>query len=157
MPLIEVNTWPTMSTEEKKEFIYNVTELTTKFLKIVPDKIQVLINEREKENWGKAGAVAIDATFAEKSRVVNWDTKESYHTPDSNIDGMAIITIDIWNTFDQDTKDKWVNQLTLITSKYTHAPLDKVLIVIREMIPGNWGQSGVTGADKDFLSKSRTF
>jgi 4-oxalocrotonate tautomerase len=62
-----------------------------------------------------------------------------------------------WNTFDQDTKDKWVNQLTQLTAKYTHAPLDKVLILIREMIPGNWGQSGVTGADKDFLSKSRTF
>lgn len=53
MPLIELNTWPTMSTEEKKEFIYNVTELTIKRLKIVPDKIQVLITELEKENWGK--------------------------------------------------------------------------------------------------------
>lgn len=61
-----------------------------------------------------------------KSRVFNWDTKESYFTPDSNVDGMAIIKIDIWNTFDQDTKDKWVNQLTQLTSKYTHAPLDKV-------------------------------
>ena len=54
-------------------------------------------------------------------------------------------------------KDKWVNELTQVTSKYTHAPLDKVLILIREMIPGNWGQSGVTGANADFLSKSRTF
>ncbi|UBR31458.1 tautomerase family protein [Bacillus sp. SD-4] len=157
MPLIELNTWPTMSTEEKKEFIYNVTELTIKRLKIVPDKIQVLITELEKENWGKAGAVASDATFAEKSRVSNWETKESYDTPSGNVDGMAIIKIDIWNTFDQETKDKWVNELTQVTSKYTHAPLDKVLILIREMIPGNWGQSGVTGADKDYLSKSRTF
>lgn len=55
MPLIELNTWPTMSTEEKKEFIYSVTELTIKLLKIVPDKIQVLIKELEKENWGKLG------------------------------------------------------------------------------------------------------
>ncbi len=44
---------------------------------------------------------------------------------------MAIIKIDIWNTFDQETKDKWVNELTQVTSKYTHAPLDKVLILIR--------------------------
>lgn len=65
-----------------------------------------MINELEKEKWEKAGAVAIDATFAEKSRVSNWDTKESYYTPDSNVDGMAIIKIDIWNTFEQDTKDK---------------------------------------------------
>lgn len=53
MPLIELNTWPTMLTEEKKEFIYNVTELTIKRLKIVPDKIQVLITELEKEIGGK--------------------------------------------------------------------------------------------------------
>lgn len=157
MPLIELNTWPTMSEEEKNEFIVTVTESTTKLLKIVPDKIQILINELEKENWGKAGAVATDANFAEKSRVINWDTKESYHTQSSKVDGMAIITIDIWNTFDQESKDIWVNKLTQITSEYTHAPLDKVLIVIREMIPGNWGQSGVTGADTEFLAKSRTF
>ncbi|MDA2188648.1 tautomerase family protein [Bacillus cereus] len=157
MRLIELNTWPTMSTEEKKEFIYHVTELTIKLLKIVPDKIQVLITELEKENWGKAGAVASDATFAEKSRVSDWETKESYYTPGCNVNGMAIIKIDIWNTFDQETKDKWVKELTQVTSKYTHAPLDKVLILIREMIPGNWGQSGVTGSNADFLSKSRTF
>ena len=89
---------------------------------------------------GKAGAVASDATFAEKSRVSNWETKESYDTSSGNVDGMAIIKIDIWNTFDQETKDKWVNELTQVTSKYTHAPLDKVLILIREMIPGNWGK-----------------
>ncbi|HDX9627289.1 TPA: tautomerase family protein [Bacillus cereus] len=134
MPLIELNTWPTMLTEEKKEFIYNVTVFTIKLLKIVPDKIQVLITELEKEHWGKAGAVASDATFAEKSRVSNWETKESYDTPGRNVDGMAIIKIDIWNTFDQDTKDKWVNELTQVTSKYSHAPLDKVLILIRELM-----------------------
>lgn len=157
MPLIELKTWPTMSKEEKKDYIVSVTELTTKLLKIVPDKIQIVIHELAKESWGKAGAVANDANFAEKSRVVNWETKESYQTQESNVDGMAIIAIDIWNTFDQMTKDKWVNQLTQTTSKFTHAPIDKVLIVIREMIPGNWGQSGVTGADLDFLSKSRTY
>ncbi|PJO44548.1 tautomerase family protein [Lysinibacillus xylanilyticus] len=157
MPLIELKTWPTMSKEEKKEYIFSVTELTTKLLNIVPDKIQIVIHELAEENWGKAGAIATDANFAEKSRVVNWETKESYQTQESNVDGMAIIAIDIWNTFDQMTKDKWVNQLTQTTSKFTHAPFDKVLIVIREMIPGNWGQSGVTGADPDFLSKSRTY
>lgn len=141
----------------KKEFIYEVTELTIKRLKIVPAKIQVLITELEKENFGGSVAVASDAIFAGKSRVSNWETKESYDTRDRKVDGMAIIKIDIWNTFDQETKDKWVNKLTQLTSKCTHAPLDKVLILIREMIPGNWGQSGVTGADKDFLSKSRTF
>lgn len=42
--------------------------------------------ELEKENWGKAGAVASDATFAEKSRVSNWKTKQSYDTPSGNVD-----------------------------------------------------------------------
>lgn len=110
-----------------------------------------------KKIGGKAGAIALDATFSEKSRVINWDTKDSYDTMSSKIDGMAIIKIDVWDTFDQETKDLWVNQLTQLTSRYTQAPSDKVLILIREMIPGNWGQSGVTGADRDFLSKSRIF
>lgn len=155
MPLIELKTWPTMSKEEKKEFIYSVTELTTKLLKIVPDKIQIVIHELPKENWGKAGAVATDAEFVVKSRMINWHSQESYPTQASNVDGMAIIAIDIWNTFDQVTKNQWVSQLTQIASQFTHAPMDNVLIVIREMIPGNWGQSGVTGADPEFLSKSR--
>lgn len=72
MPIIELNTWPTMSIEEKKEFIYEVTELTIKRLKIVPDKIQVLITELEKGNFGKSVAIASDAIFAGKSRVSNW-------------------------------------------------------------------------------------
>ena len=38
------------------------------------------------------------------------ETKESYDTSSGNVDGMAIIKIDIWNTFDE-TKDKWVNEL----------------------------------------------
>lgn len=50
----------------KKEFIYEVTELTIKRLKIVPDKIQVLITELEKEDWGKLEPVASDAIFAGK-------------------------------------------------------------------------------------------
>lgn len=56
----------------KKEFIYEVTELTIKRLKIVPDKIQVLITELEKGNFGKSVAIASDAIFAGKSRVSNW-------------------------------------------------------------------------------------
>lgn len=156
MPLITLNTWPTMSKEEKKQYIYKITELTTNDLQIVPDKIQVLIQEIEKENWGKAGATATEPDFANKSRVTNWSTKDSYGSKDSRIEGMAIVTVEIWNTFNQDTKNKWVSSLTKLTSKFTHAPSDKVLIVIREMIPGNWGQSGVTGADSDFLTKSRT-
>ncbi|WP_145950092.1 tautomerase family protein [Paenibacillus sp. Y412MC10] len=157
MPLITINTWPTMTKEQKKDFIYKLTELTYQELKIVPDKIQVLIQELDKENWGKAGSAASNPKFAHESRVIDWETKESYHKQTGDINGMVVVTIDIWNTFDQVTKDKWVNELTQIIAQFTHAPLDKILIVIREMIPGNWGQSGVTGANKDFLSKSRTY
>jgi 4-oxalocrotonate tautomerase len=56
----------------KKEFIYEVTEFTIKRLKIVPAKIQVLITELEKENFGESVAIASDAIFAGKSRVSNW-------------------------------------------------------------------------------------
>ncbi len=147
--------WPTLKREQKRELIYAITELTVSVLQIVPDKIQVLIQEVERENWGKAGAAASDPNFAHDSRLTNWATKESYHSDGNEIRGMAIATIDIWNTFDQETKDHWVMRLSHLIHTFTNAPLDKILIVIREMIPGNWGQSGVTGADPDFLTKSR--
>ncbi len=97
MPLITLNTWPTMTKVQKKELIYKITELTTQELQIVPDKIQVLIQELKKENWGKAGSAASDPNFARDSRVTDWATRESYHNHADDINGMAVVTIDIWN------------------------------------------------------------
>ncbi|WP_215147832.1 tautomerase family protein [Exiguobacterium sp. s91] len=155
MPLLSLNTWPVMSRDTKRQLIHQLTNTTVETLNMIPDKIQVMIHEQEPENFGKAGAMASDPTFSFDSRITNWQTRTSYATDATPVAGMAILTIDVWDTFDQKTKDAWVNKLTEVLSLFTPAPGDKILILIREMAPGNWAQNGVTGIHEDFLTKSR--
>ncbi|MCY1691419.1 tautomerase family protein [Exiguobacterium sp. SL14] len=155
MPLLSLNTWPAMSRDSKRQLIHQLTNTTVETLNMIPDKIQILIHEQEPENFGKAGAMASDPTFSFDSRITNWQTRASYATDASPVASMAILTIDVWDTFHQETKDAWVNKLTEDLSLFTHAPGDKILILIREMPPGNWAQNGVTGIHEDFLTKSR--
>lgn len=155
MPLLSLNTWPAMSRDTKRKLIHQLTNITVETLNMIPDKIQVLIHEQEPENFGKAGAMASDPTFSSDSRITNWQTRASYATDVTPVAGMAILTIDVWDTFNQKTKDAWVNKLTEVLSLFTHAPGDKILILIREMPPVNWAQNGVTGIHEDFLTKSR--
>lgn len=155
MPLLSLNTWPAMSRDTKRKLIHQLTNITVETLNMIPDKIQVLIHEQEPENFGKAGAMASDPTFSSESRITNWQTRASYATDLTPVAGMAILTIDVWDTFNQKTKDTWVNKLTEVLSLFIHAPGDKILILIREMPPGNWAQNGVTGIHEDFLTKSR--
>ncbi len=155
MPLLSLNTWPAMSRDTKRQLIHQLTNITVETLNMIPDKIQVLIHEQEPENFGKAGAMASDPTFSSESRITNWQTRASYATDVTPVAGMAILTIDVWDTFNQEIKDAWVNKLTEVLSLFTPAPGDTILILIREMPPGNWAQNGVTGRNEDFLTKSR--
>ena len=155
MPLLTVNTWPTMSRSKKRELIHRITDITVDTLEMIPDKIQVLIQEQDPENFGKAGAMASDQTFSEDSRITDWNTRSTYGTAEVPVHAMVILTIDVWDTFQQETKDEWVARLTDSVTTLTNAPGDKVLVLIREMPPGNWGQNGVTGANDEFLAKSR--
>ncbi|WP_373954368.1 tautomerase family protein [Exiguobacterium acetylicum] len=155
MPLLSLNTWPAMSRDTKRQLIHQLTNITVETLNMIPDKIQVLIHEQEPENFGKAGTMASDPTFSSESRITNWQTRASYATDVTPVAGMAILTIDVWDTFDQEIKDAWVNKLTEVLSLFTPAPGDKILILIREMPPGNWAQNSVTGRNEDFLTKSR--
>lgn len=155
MPLLSLNTWPAMSRDTKRQLIHQLTNITVETLNMIPDKIQVLIHEQEPENFGKAGAMASDPTFSSESRITNWQTRASYATDVTPVAGMAILTIDVWDTFDQEIKDAWVNKLTEVLSLFTPAPGDKILILIREMPPGNLAQNSVTGRNEDFLTKSR--
>lgn len=155
MPLIYVDTWPGISSGIKSKWIYKATQITSEFLNIPPDKIQVLIRELPQENWGKAGAVPTDCDFAEKSRIINWQTKESYDDGKSLVSNMVVVTIDAWNICNQEQKDEWTKLLTFLTVDLLEAPLDKVLVLIRDMPPGNWSQAGITGANSEYLNLSR--
>ncbi|KEO84355.1 tautomerase family protein [Tumebacillus flagellatus] len=153
MPFLSVDTWSVPSVEVKKQFLYAATRRTSELLNIPPDKIQVLIRESAPENWSKAGAHVTDADFAAKTRLTDWNT--SYDDGSSPIENMTIITIDVWNVYTQEQKDAWVRELTLLCGETFGTPADSTLILVRDMAPGNWGQTGVTGASAKFLADSR--
>jgi 4-oxalocrotonate tautomerase len=155
MPFLAMDTWVGVSDEIKKRWIFEATRVTTELLNVPPDKIQVLIRENEKGNFGKAGAVPTDPDFASKSRLINWTTQESYAgdtTPNGN---MVVIAIDTWNMYNQKQKNEWTRHITKLTEELLSTPADQILILIRDMPPGNWGQTGVTGAQADFLAETR--
>ncbi|MBL0387619.1 tautomerase family protein [Tumebacillus sp. ITR2] len=153
MPFLSVDTWSGLSVETKKAFLYQATRRTSELLNIPPDKIQVLIRESASENWSKAGAHVTDSDFAAKTRLTDWNT--SYDDGQSPISNMTVITIDVWNFYNQEQKDAWVRELTILSGELLGTPADSVLILIRDMVPGNWGQTGVTGASSNFLTDSR--
>lgn len=155
MPLFTVYTWPKVSPDIKRKWIYQSTQITVELLNIPPDKIQVLIQEIDRENWGKAGVVSTESDFSQKSRVTNWSNKDSYHNHQSVVSNMIIVTVDAWDVSNQEQKNLWAEQLTSITVNLLNASPDKVLVLFRDMPPGHWSQAGVTGSHSDFLAMSR--
>lgn len=155
MPFIAMDTYAQLTPSTKKSWIYEATKITTELLTIPPDKIQVLIREQGAENFGKAGATATDSDFAEKSRLVNWETQESYDDGSSAVNNMVVLGIDVFNVYTFEQKSEWANRLTAMTGDMLGTPADKVLILFRDMPPGNWGQTGVTGSHPEFLNVSR--
>jgi len=155
MPFFTINFCSEITPNKKKDIIYKITRLTTKLLEIPPDKIQIIIQELPTENWGKAGSVLNDIEFSKRSRLVNWETQESYYKDDLKSENMIVIQIDVWEMYSQEEKNQWIQKITEYFVEELVIPQDNVLILLRDMPPGNWGQSGVTGATEDFLNKSR--
>lgn len=155
MPFLAMDTWLGLSAEIKKCWIFEATRVTTELLNVPPDKIQVLIRENDRENFGKAGAVQTDADFMIKSRITNWITQDSYGTNNMPNRNLVVVAIDTWNVYNQEQKNEWTKRITAVTTELLDTPADQVLILIRDMSPGNWGQTGVTGAQEDFLCKTR--
>lgn len=155
MPFFTVNTSLTLSEYLKKEIIHKVTEITTMLLDVPPDKIQVITQELSRDNWGKAGATLEDSNFSEKSRLINWNSEETYYNGDLKKEDMVLIKVDVWSVYNQEQKDKWVKQLTDYFTGTLKISKDNILILIRDMVPGNWAQTGITGANENFLNYSR--
>ncbi|MFP7737478.1 tautomerase family protein [Priestia aryabhattai] len=156
MPFFTVNLCSNVSSIFKQKTIYHVTNVTSTFLNIPPDKIQVLIQEFPRENWGRAGTSLTEENFSKESRAINWETKQSYYSGDSSKEeNMTIVTIDVWDMYTQEQKNSWVEHLTEVFVNLLEIPKDNILILIRDMPAGNWGQNGVTGAHANFLEESR--
>jgi 4-oxalocrotonate tautomerase len=55
MPILRVETWKGLSREQKKDFIHSLTREACRILDCPPEAVTVLIDEKDKENWGAAG------------------------------------------------------------------------------------------------------
>lgn len=68
---------------------------------------------------------------------------------------MPFISLETWTGVKDDVKQQWIHGATKIGAELLNIPPDKILVLIREFPPANWGQSGASGADPDFAHKSR--
>lgn len=68
MPILNVDIMNNCSGEQKKRLIYDLTKATHDLLNIPAEKIVVILNEHEKNAWGRAGVTPEDSDFENLSR-----------------------------------------------------------------------------------------
>jgi len=156
MPFFTVTTSFSLNQKEKEKVATTITKSTIEELKVAPDKIQVLLQSKLKEDFSRAGTVLEDIDFSSRSRETNYETKESYFVGPSKPEEMIIIELDIWQNFSVDEKAVLGSKITRFLTKEFGINRDNILILIRDMEPANWIQSGISGVNQDFLDLSRT-
>jgi 4-oxalocrotonate tautomerase len=55
MPILRLEMHPGRTSEQKSEFVREVTRVTVEILKCPPESVDVVIQEVPREHWGKAG------------------------------------------------------------------------------------------------------
>lgn len=73
MPILNVDIANTCSAEQKKRLIHDLTKTTHDLLNIPAEKILVILNEHEKNAWGRAGVSSEDLDFENLSRRKDMD------------------------------------------------------------------------------------
>lgn len=68
---------------------------------------------------------------------------------------MPILNVEIRDNCTQEQKDKLIRQLTHETHKLFSIPLDKIIVLIKEIPSSNWGQAGVTATNSNYATLSR--
>ena len=58
MPLIQINMWEGRDKEKKRGLIKSVTDTVAGELDIPSERVQIIINEVSKDNWGIKGEQA---------------------------------------------------------------------------------------------------
>lgn len=66
MPLVQISMLPGRSSEQKRALIAEVTEVVVRTCKVVPEQVQVMINEIPAEHWGTAGLSLAEANARKK-------------------------------------------------------------------------------------------
>jgi 4-oxalocrotonate tautomerase len=68
---------------------------------------------------------------------------------------MPMIQITTWPTWSNATKRALLEGITRVTHEVTHAPLDKIVVVVNEIPQTAWMEGGTLGSDPAFPEQSR--
>ncbi|MGM0338572.1 hypothetical protein [Enterococcus sp. AZ007] len=156
MPFFTVTTSFSLNEKEKEKVAWTITKSTVEVLKVAPDKIQVLLQSKSRENFSRAGAILSNNDFSTRSRETSFEKMENYHVGALRDEEMVIIELDIWQNFSVDEKTILGTNITRFFYKEFDINRDNILILVRDMEPANWIQSGISGVNQDFLELSRT-
>lgn len=157
MPYFTVNTSIKLDTTQKQEIINFLSVTTSECLGIFMDKIQVTIQSRDRESFGRAGTSLSQQNFGSESRVLCKEPYTSYYNTPILSEELVIIELDMWKNSNNEGKKKLFDAITLYFKKTFSIPGDNILILIRDMPPSAWFQNGVSGDDPMFLEKSRQY
>ncbi|MEN3013943.1 MAG: 4-oxalocrotonate tautomerase [Endomicrobiia bacterium] len=61
---------------------------------------------------------------------------------------MPVITVEMWEGRDIETKRELVEKLTQTTSKVLNCPEEAVIVIIYDIPKHNWAQSGKLASDR---------
>ncbi|MGB8454884.1 MAG: hypothetical protein WCD89_21460 [Anaerocolumna sp.] len=157
MPYFTVNTSLMLDDSQKREIISFLSDKTNECLNIFLDKIQVTIQLRDRECFGKAGASLGQQNFGSESRVLRKSPHQCYYSTPTTTEEMVIIELDMWKNSDAAGKKKLFDAITEFFKSEFSLPGDNILILIRDMPPKAWIQNGIYGDDPLFLEKSRQY
>lgn len=157
MPYFTVNTSIQLDTNQKQEIINFLSVTTSECLGIFMDKIQVTIQSRDRESFGRAGVSLSQPDFGSESRVLCKEPYRSYYNAPILSEELVIIELDMWKNNDKEGKKKLFDAVTQYFKRNFSIPGDNILILLRELPPSAWIQNGVSGDDPIFLDKSRQY
>lgn len=60
MPFVIVEFWEGRTVEQKRKLVRAITDAMIEHGNCKPDHLHVVIHESSKENWGRAGVLAVD-------------------------------------------------------------------------------------------------
>ncbi|MGB8454882.1 MAG: tautomerase family protein [Anaerocolumna sp.] len=67
---------------------------------------------------------------------------------------MSVVSVVGWKGITPENKKRWVKACTLVMKETLQESLDEIVVYINEIENNGWGQAGVLGNDKEWLTKS---
>lgn len=62
MPFVVVHMWEGRDVAQKRALVAAITDAMVEHAQARPDHLHVVIQEYDRENWGRAGVLAVDGT-----------------------------------------------------------------------------------------------